>query len=259
MTLLSNIFRSHDTIFEERKTRKISIRSLSVSQDMKHPEKLSLDVLLAERDRLYKEANGTIEQEKVNIEQLRQTAMDDISSMQATWENEKMVLQQQAYDEGFQVGYEEGRNKALSDMEISIQQANDATEQSHINADKYLVSQERVILELAMLTAKRIIGHSLKEDEEVYLSIVRRALKEAREMKEIRLYVSSTYFKLVSDNRAELTSIFPPDVPFLIFANDDFESTQCYIETNHGRIVVSIDDQLNELRERLVEIMESGD
>ena len=36
-------------------------------------------------------------------------------------------------------------------------------------------------------------------------------------------------------------------------------ATECYIETNHGRIVVSIDEQLNELREKLVEIMESGD
>ena len=56
-----------------------------------------------------------------------------------------------------------------------------------------------------------------------FLSIVRRAIKEAREMKEIKLYVSTEYFELVSNNRAELASIFPPDVPFLIFANEDFE------------------------------------
>ena len=33
--------------------------------------------------------------------------------MQAAWENEKTVLQQQAYEEGFQVGYEEGHNKVI--------------------------------------------------------------------------------------------------------------------------------------------------
>ena len=57
---------------------------------------------------------------KQAIEQLRQTATEDILSMQAAWENEKTVLQQQAYDEGFQVGYEEGHNKSLSDMAASI-------------------------------------------------------------------------------------------------------------------------------------------
>ena len=93
-----------------------------------------------------------------------------------------------------------------------------------------------------------LLDKTLEDDEEVYLSVVKRALKEAREMKEIKLYVSLDYFELVSDNRSELASIFPPNVPFLIFANDDFESDDCYIETNHGRIVVSIDEQLNELK-----------
>ena len=50
---------------------------------------------------------------KQAIEQLRQTATEDILSMQAAWQNEKTVLQQQAYDEGFQVGYEEGHNKVI--------------------------------------------------------------------------------------------------------------------------------------------------
>ncbi len=259
MTSLSNVFRSFNTISEDGKTKEISIRSLAIPQDVDSEVVLTLDVVLAERDRLLKIAQQAIEQDRAEIEQLRQTAVEDISSMQAAWQAEKEVLQQQAYDEGFQVGYEEGHNKVLSDMAASIQLVNAATEQSYKNAQQYLESKERVILELAIRSTERIIGQKLQDDEESFLSVVKRALKEAREMKEIKLYVSLDYFELVSANRTELASIFPPDVPFLIFANDDFESTQCYIETNHGRIVVSIDDQLNELRERLVEIMESGD
>jgi len=259
MTSLSNVFRSFNTILEEGETKEISIRSLYVSQEVDAEVSLSLDSILVERDRLLKEANTINEQEKEAIERLRQTATEDILSMQAAWQDEKTVLQQQAYEEGFQVGYEEGRNKSLSDMAASISTANETTELSYENARQYLVSQERIILDLAMLSAERIIGQTLQDDKEVYLSVVKRALKETREMKEIKLYVSLDYFELVSDNRSELASIFPPNVPFLIFANDDFESAECYIETNHGRIVVSIDEQLNELREKLIGIMESGD
>ena len=43
----------------------------------------------------------------------------------------------------------------------------------------------------------------------------------------------------------------------MIFVNEDLEDTECYIETNHGRIVVSIDEQLNELRLKLYEILDS--
>ncbi len=259
MTLLSNIFRANNTITEEGKKIEITIRSLAVPELAESPDELTLDAVFAERDRLLEEAKLMMEQEKASIEQMRQIASEDIASMQAAWQDEKPVLQQQAYDEGFQVGYEDGRNKVLSEMADSIRNANEVTGLSYGNAQKYLESQERVILELAIRTAERIMGQTLLEDQESYLSLIKRALKEAREMKEIKLYVSLDYFELVSDNRMELASIFPPDVPFLIFVNEDYNSTDCMIETNHGRIVVSIDEQLNELRSKLVEIMESGE
>ncbi len=222
-------------------------------------EVLSKEVLFVERDRMLKDARTQIEMERAAVEQMRQTAQEDIAAMQAAWEQEKTALQQQAYDEGFQVGYEEGRSKSISDMSESVKIANEVTIQSKENALKYLDEQERNILEIAMRTAERILGKTLEENEEAFLSIVKRGLKEAREMKEIKLYISVSQFELVSSNRAELASIFPPDVPFLIFANDDFDTNECIIETNQGRIVVSVDEQLNELKEKLVEMLESGD
>lgn len=222
-------------------------------------EEISKEVLFMERDRLLKDARRQIDIEKAEIEQLRLMAQEDIAAMQAAWEQEKQALQQQAYEEGFQVGYEEGRNKSISDMEESVKTANEVTVHSKENAQKYLESQERIILEIGLRTAERILGHTLESDEEAFLSIVKRGLKEAREMKEVKLYVSVPHFELISSNRAELASIFPPDVPFLIFANDDFDVNDCMIETNQGRIVVSVDEQLNELKEKLVEMLESGD
>lgn len=255
-TSLSNIFRSQGLA----SARQINIRDLNKAQSVETDnDDITIESVYAERDRVLKIAQRTIEDEQRNIDEMRRLAAEDISAMQNAWADEKVELQQQAYEEGFQVGFGEGRDKALSDMASSIQLANEVTEKSYKNAEQYQTSQERVILELAMRVATRIVGEEIEGDDEKFLSVVRRALKEAREMTEIKLYVSIDYFKLVSDNRAELASIFPPDVPFLIFANEEFESTECYIETNHGRIVVSVDDQLNELREQLIEILESGD
>ncbi|QTD42328.1 flagellar assembly protein FliH [Sporosarcina sp. Te-1] len=259
MTSLSKIFRSINTISEAANVKEIAIRNLRppVSEGMK--EELTMEAVLKERELLLNEARQEIELEKSAIAKMRETASSDITAMQEAWQQEKNVLQQQAYDEGFQVGFEEGRNKALADMQDAIQRANDITRISQENAEKYLESQERVILDLAMTTAERILGLKLEEDEDAFLTIVKRGLKEAREMKEVKLYVSSEYFPLLSENRTELAAIFPPDVPFLIFANEDFDSTECTIETNHGRIVVSVDEQLNELKEKLVEILEGGE
>ncbi|MHA6258707.1 flagellar assembly protein FliH [Sporosarcina sp. CAU 1771] len=255
---MSNVIRSLNKVVYKGETRQIGIRNLHVNQKDSAQQELTVQDVLAERDHLMSEAYRSLEEEKLAIETMRLTATEDIAAMHKAWEDEKPKLEQKAYDEGFQTGYEEGRKKVTAEMATSVSLANQTTVLSEKNANEYIAEKERVILEIAMQSAERIIGLKLEEDEEIFLSVVRRAIKEVREMKTIKVYVSTTYFELVSNNRDELSAIFPPEVPFLLFVNEDIEATECFIETNHGRIVVGIDDQLNELREQLIELLENG-
>ncbi|PID00161.1 flagellar assembly protein FliH [Sporosarcina sp. P29] len=259
MTSLSNLFRSERTILNQSPTKAISIRNLqSVEPTDEAEEPVSTGMMFMERNRLLQE----IEQRKniidTEIQQRLEQAAADIESMHAAWASEKEELQQQAYDEGFQVGFDDGRNKAIAEMSEMIESANEITTISYENATQYLINQERVILDIGMHSAERIINKVIEADDEAYLSIVRKGIKEAQESKEIKLFVPTEQFKMVTTHRSELASIFPPETPFLIFVNEDFNATDCFIETNHGRIVVSVDEQLNELKEQLVKIMEDG-
>lgn len=263
MTSLSKIIRSTSAQPKENKIVEIQIRDLfTVDFDEQESQEeqevqISYEEIMEERDRLLADANRDIQAQREEFELYRNEQLNAIEQLKQIWEEEKLVLQKQAYDEGFQQGYEEGVQKATENMQSSIQLANETVENSRINAQKYIESQEQVILELALKSAERIIDQSLQRDDELFVSIVRRGLKEAREMKEIKIYVSLQYHQLISKNLDELQEMFPPDVPFLIFVNEDLEGTDCYIETNHGRIVVSVDEQLNELRQRLYEILNS--
>ncbi|MFJ8063823.1 flagellar assembly protein FliH [Psychrobacillus sp. NPDC096426] len=257
MTLLSRIFRSVQVSENSEKLKSIEIRNLHVQEEIDTEQPLTLEILLREREKMVQEVEQEIAQKKATLASEIEEAYQSIEHERKAWDEQKLAFQQQAYDEGFTQGIEEGRQKALSDMQHSIQIANETMQIAHENAANYLQQQEQVILELGLRTAERIISTKLEEDTELFLSIVKRGLKEAREMKEIKLYVSSTYFALVSSNREELASLFPVDVPFMIFVDEEMAATDCFIETNHGRIVVSIDEQLQELRQKLVDMLES--
>ncbi|MEK5206569.1 flagellar assembly protein FliH [Psychrobacillus sp. FSL H8-0510] len=257
MTSLSKIFRNVYLSESKENTKPIQIRNLYVQEMMNTDEPLTIDVLTQERSKMLEQVNQEIAEKRAlltkDIEETKQYVENQLNA----WEEEKIVYQQQAYDEAFIQGLEEGRLKAQADMQSSLKLANDTMEIAHENAANYLQQQEQVILELALRTAERIIATKLEDNEELFLSIVKRGLKEAREMKVIKLYVSPTYFELVSNNREELSSIFPVDVPFMVFVDEDMNETDCYIETNHGRIVVSIDEQVQELRRKLVDILDN--
>lgn len=218
---------------------------------------LTLEDIQQERQIMLKQAANEIERQKQQFEQFRNEQLEVIEALKQTWEEEKMVLQQEAYDLGFAQGYEEGIQKANSDMQAALQMANETMSDAQKNAVAYVEAQEAVLLELALTAAERIVNVQLDRHDETFISIIERGLKEAREMKEIRVYVSPRYHKLVTEQQAELAEMFPPTIQFLIFVNEDLQDTESYIETNHGRIVVSVDEQLKELRRQLYELIES--
>ncbi|SOB93011.1 flagellar assembly protein FliH [Ureibacillus xyleni] len=265
MTSLSRIIRSSYAKQTEDKKVEIHLKNLFTEQfidgDYDTAEELVItkEEMFAERNQILADAHREIEQQKSEFEKYRNEQLEMIEQLKQLWEEEKLVLEQQAYDIGFQQGYEEGIKKAHADMAEGLKTANEVIENSKQNARAYLEEQERVILELALTASERIIGATLDRNEELYVSIVKKGLKEAREMKEIKIYVSPQFHKVVSQNLDELVEMFPTDVPLLIFVNEDLNSSESYIETNHGRIVVSIDEQLNELRLKLMELLNSKD
>ncbi len=263
MTSLSRIIRSVYTQSNDGHVKKIQIRDMFEMQEVEDGEilpqkQITIEEVQEERERLLAEARATLQAEREAFEQEKQMFVQEIEHLKQGWEEERPNRVQEAYDEGFGQGYEDGINKANEAMAQSLQTANEIIMHARENARKYMEGQESIILELGLTAAERIIDASLERDNELFVSIVHRGLKEAREMKEIKMYVSPTYYALLTTNRDELAEMFPPDVPFMIFVNEELENeTDCYIETNHGRIVVSIDEQLNELRLKLHEILES--
>lgn len=259
---MSRIIRSINTQSTSEKVKEIQIRNMFEKVEVEAEEvpevKITMEDVMIERDRLLAEARATIQAERDAFELEKQSHFQEIEQLKFSWEEERPTRVQEAYDEGFGQGYEDGTNKVNAAMAESLKTANEVIVHAQENARKYIEDQEAVILELGLTAAERILGTSLERDEQLFVAIVRRGLKEAREMKEIKIYVSLAYYELITKNRDELAEMFPTDVPFMIFVNEDLENdTDCFIETNHGRIVVSIDEQLNELRLKLNEILES--
>lgn len=255
---MSRIIRSVNFQPQEEHAREIKIQRIFEEEtllDMGEGETLTMAEVYRERDHLLTNARETIAAEQQAFAEERQQLLDEVEQLRQAWDEERPQHVQQAYEEGFAQGYEEGMHKAEAAMQQDLAQANQIIEQASENAQAYLTSQEQVILTLAMQCAEYIIDTSLADNKVLFASIVERALKEAREMKEVKIYVSPMYYDVLTAKREELAEIFPPDVPLLLFVMEEYTDTECYIETNHGRIVVTVDEQLNELRSKLVDLL----
>lgn len=259
MTSLSRIIRQSNV---NDHSKEISIKSFAFQEELtsdEHGSSMTMQSMLEEHARMRGELQFETQQSQLQLQQKRQQIEEEIQQAKDNWAAEKEQLQHQAYEEGFAKGYEDGHEKITSDLSGKINEINESVQSAVVNADSYLQSQEKIILQLAIESANRIIGKRIEEDSTVYLNIIERALVEARDAEFIKIYTSSDYYTFLTEKRLELEVLLPPNLLFTIFMDEGLNGVECYLESNHGRMVISIDSQLNELKKSLLEIMESVD
>ncbi|BCB03353.1 flagellar assembly protein FliH [Bacillus sp. KH172YL63] len=172
------------------------------------------------------------------------------------WVIEREQLMQEAYNAGFLQGEEEGRNKGYGEYHQRLLEANEINERNKQLYEDYIQRAEKVILNLGIACAEKIINQQLEENPGQFLSIVERGLKEVRDLPHIQIHVHPSRHALLINHKSELEAVFPADVQCYIYANDDLETQECFIETNQGRVLVSVDSQLKELKLKLSHLLE---
>ncbi|MBM7579856.1 flagellar assembly protein FliH [Jeotgalibacillus terrae] len=231
-----------------------------INPDITHSDDtLSWTVEQARREsnRLVMDASDQAQKLLEDVHQQTEEMLASIDQKKEQWAQEKEQLQKQAYEEAFAQGYEEGRNKGYDDVSHLIAEAQEVVASAKGTLQAHLEENELVILELAMRAAEKILSQKLEESPESFLPIVKKGVKEAREMKEVKIYTAVQQFSFLQEERDELLAIFPTDVKLYIYPEEELEPYKCFIETANGRIDISIDTQLTELKAGLSEILGS--
>ncbi|KRG09756.1 hypothetical protein ACA30_15010 [Virgibacillus soli] len=254
MILLSRLFKSQMNKGHAENPRMIQIRQVQLE---KNDQALSAErqYLVKEEQRIITEARNEAEKLIQQAEEQANIVIDNIKQQQEQWDFEKKELTKSAYEEGFQIGVNEGRQQGFDQYKLKIEQAKQVTDQSKIEYEQYIRNSEIVILELAIASAEKIIQTTFAEEPERFLPLVKSALKEVRNSKEIQIHVNPAQYELLLAEKAELETIFPQDVECFIYPDVDLKEYGCQIESEHGRIDANISDQLVELKEKLLEIL----
>ena len=185
------------------------------------------------------------------------TIKNEIEQARVYWEQEERPMyMEQAQKEGYQQGIEDGVQKGYRETAEAIAYAKEIVELSKQEYSKQIEAAEPVILELAMKVAGKIIGYELKENEEAFFSMVKRAIKEARENREVQLHIHPSQYPFILSHKEELEAIFPKNTDLYVYPNDELAESSCIIESESGRIDASIDSQLREMKDKLLELLE---
>ncbi|MCJ7839639.1 flagellar assembly protein FliH [Lederbergia sp. NSJ-179] len=251
---MSRLFKSNKRQDQKENPKMIRIKPIQIENKEQNGAAKPLNHF-EEENQIIAKANSKAAILLNEAKQQAEGLIADIKKQQNQWEQEKKALTQEAYEEGLQIGLNEGRQQGYNEYKRELEQAKQIVDQSKIAYEEYIHRSEQDILELAIASAERIIRYSLEEDHDKFIPLVKAALKEVRNCKEIQIYVHPSQYELLLSEKQEIEAVFPKNVECFIYPDTDLEEFACQIESETGRVDANITSQLHELKEKLLEIL----
>ena len=185
----------------------------------------------------------------------RENAAKKIEEDKKAWESEKANWKKNAYNEGHDQGYQAGEKQAQALYEERLREANQIIELAKLHYEEKLDSSLESIVMLSVKVAEKIIGSSLDSDSCTFTQLVQTALKEVKEKEEIKIYVSPKQYPTLVTNKQILQNIINSQYELIIYPDSDLQDNGCWIDSTAGKIDVSVDTQLKEIKEHLLHLV----
>ncbi|KZZ82850.1 flagellar assembly protein FliH [Bacillus sp. SJS] len=182
-----------------------------------------------------------------------ESLLQSIEMAKQNWEHEKMALEEEARQSGYQEGLAYGREDGYQQVSQAINQANQLVELSRADYLEKVESAEETIVALAVKMAEKIIGTYLNEQPDQMIDIVKQLLKEVKDYDEIKIFVHPERYEYVRSQKGELKQLLTNEQELFLYMDDGLSPFDCFVETSFGRIDASVDTQLKQLEKQLLE------
>lgn len=176
---------------------------------------------------------------------------------------EDKALLEQARNDGYQQGYDEGLKQAELHMqqqwEQRLQQASTILSDSYIMKEQIVQEAEPFLVELSCAIAEKIIQKQLTIEPELVLDLISKSLSKRREQGVITLCVSPDQLAFVQAAREELNMAIDSQAELQILPDSTVKDSGCVIRSAYGSIDARIDTQLSEIKRELIQLSHHHD
>lgn len=161
------------------------------------------------------------------------------------------ALQEEAYKKAFDLGFEEGRQKAISEKSAALQEKIDAL--GELAASLNLIKEEMAyqneahILKMIYEISSRLAFDHVHEHQEVVLHVIKKSIEEAQADENVNVLVAPEQLEFLEKIKQNPTRAneFLQKVKFV--ASETVSVGSCVVETNYGVIDARIEERVSKL------------
>jgi flagellar assembly protein FliH len=196
-------------------------------------------------DKIVSQQTGVAELERLSIEEkVEREALTRLKD-----------LQENAYQQAYQLGLEEGREKAYLETQEHIKQSLSSLHAllgsiENLKAD-LVTYNETHIVRLCYYMAKRIAMDEVTERPEIILNVVNQAIQNAQSEEELTVRLSPSDLQFVEQMREKLPKDYEALKRAKLEASDEIRDGGCIVETNYGNVDATVEQRIEKLWEAI--------
>lgn len=182
---------------------------------------------------------------------IRDDAILQASKILADAKNEAEGIREQAKEEGYKTGYEEGSMEAMRVADEYLE--NLKKEQDAIIAKNDMIVKESVseaqskLIDFTCEIIEKLTGILVEDYKPVMLHMINNALSESETSKKYVIKVAESNYPYIFDNHDRLVGAGNSNIDIEVYGDSKLDHSQCIIETDNGIIDLSMKVQVRNL------------
>ena len=263
---------TEETLREAEETKFAAEDLKKQAEELKAQAEEQLKAAKTQADELLQDAQAKADEQLQAAEAQAQATIQeaDKTLQDAQTESDKIIadtkqaaadLLKQTRKEGYDAGYEDGKEKGIVDGKTQIEkelaetvrQANDKAQRTIQDAKEqtaeYFIRAEDDVVRIVMMAIEKIMPQHFLDVPQVILPVVREAIHHVRDQKEIKVHVDPDSYDLILMARSEFQAMLPGGTAILeIISDDALKPGDCVIETPNGGVDARLSTRLELIR-----------
>lgn len=197
-------------------------------------------------------AKSILENARKQSDEMLAKAIEDAHKLEReAYEKGYSEGMQSGYNDGYKEAYDNNIEKALSESEFIINNANSILLSAQNQYVEYFEEKKDDLLQLSLTMAKHILKKELEKDSGMD-SIIFEALGESRSANSCVIRCNGKYVSHLKAQLGDWKERLALKAEIFVIEDNMVEEGNAFIEKDNGRIIVNIEDALNKIQEEIL-------
>ncbi len=192
------------------------------------------------------------------ISEANRQAQEILADAELEAESYKDRVIAESKEEGYNLGYTEGLEKAKAENEEVLKEKLELIEQEKnllfIDRENLMTNIELEITEVIGSVVESILGNAFSVEESLITQMVKLGLRQSTLNDDVTIKVSNDLLELVTGNFDTLRAEIPKNIGLEIVSEKTLENSECIIESNLGYIKCDVNSVIDSIKFNLKSI-----